>query len=199
MPRFSLACLLCLLALTPALAQTAGTPADHEALRKLKAEATEAVNKRDYAAAQKLLHQPFMATLVTQDSFSSFDRLKAYFENLYTRDFLRMKQLTIAAEADDLSQIYEGVFSINKGATKEHYEMADGRAFDMDGRWTAVSIKEKDEWKLLAVHTGVSFLDNPVLTAIEKSVVWFAAGGLGVGLLAGFGAGWLLKRRRVAA
>jgi ketosteroid isomerase-like protein len=197
MPRFILGCLLSLLALTPAVPQTAGTPADHDALRKLKADATQAVNTRDYPAAQKLLHQPFMATLVTQDNFTNFDKLKAYFENLYTRDFLRMKHLTIAAEADDLSQIFEGTFSINKGSTKEHYELADGRVFDMDGRWTAVSLKENGEWKLLAVHSGTNFLDNPVLTAVEKSIIWFATGGVGVGLLIGFAAGWLLRRRRV--
>jgi ketosteroid isomerase-like protein len=196
MPRLFPILALVLLMASPAHA--AGTEADHDALRKLKTDATEAVNKRDYAAAQKLLHQPFMATLVTQDSFSDFDKLKAYFENLYTRDFLRIKNLSIAAEADDLSQIYEGTFSINKGPTKEHYEMADGRAFDMAGRWTAVSIKEGGAWKLLAVHTGVSFLDNPILAAIEKSIMWFAAAGLALGLLLGFGAGWLFTRRRAA-
>ncbi len=195
MPRLFPGCVLSLMLAGSALAQNAGTPADHDALRKLKASATEAVNKRDYPAARKLLHEPFMATLVTQDSFSSFDTLTAYFESLYTRDFLRMKQVTFAAEADDLSQIYTGTFAVNKGATKEHYELADGRAFDLAGRWTAVSLKENGEWKLLAVHSGTNFLDNPVLSAVEKSLLWFGAGGIGIGLLAGFAAGWLLRRR----
>jgi hypothetical protein len=74
--------------------------------------------------------------------------------------------------------------------------MADGRSFDVDGRWTAVSIKDNGEWKLLAVHTGTNFLDNPVLNAIEKSVVWFALGGAAGGLLVGFVAGRLFRRGR---
>ena len=192
-------CLLALLVASPALAQSTGTQADHEALRKLKADATTALNARDYPAAQKLLHQPFTVTVVTQDSFSEMEKLKAFYEGLYTRDVLRLKQVALAADADELSQIYEGTFALTKGATKEHYELADGRAFDMNGRWTGVSIKENGQWKLLAVHMGINFLDNPVLAAIEKSLVWFTAAGTGLGMRAGFALGWFFRRSRPAA
>lgn len=188
--------LLALLMAFPALAQTTGTPADHEALRRLKADATAAVNQRDYAAAQRILHRPFMATLITQDSFTDFDPLKAYFESLYTRDFNRIARIAMTAEADDYSQIYQGTFALTKGPTREHYELADGRVFDIAGRWTAVSIKDGADWKLLAVHTGTNFLDNPVLHAVERSVLWFGAGGLALGLMLGFAGGWLLRRKR---
>lgn len=196
MSRLSLAALLLSLFFSaPTHADATGTQADHDALRQLKASAVEAVNQRDYAALQGILHQPSMTTLVTQDSFTDPGKLKDYFENLFTRDTLRMKEVRIAAEADDLSQIYEGTFALNKGSTKERYTLADGRSFDIDGRWTAVSIKENGQWKLLAVHTGTNFLDNPVLNAIEKSVLWTGAVGAAAGLLIGFAAGWLLRRR----
>lgn len=195
MSRFSLVLMLSILFSAPSFAENLGTQADHEALRKLKSDAVEAVNKRDYALMQKFLHQPFMTTLITQDNFTDTGKLKDYFEGLYTRDTLKMKNVSIAAEADELSQIYEGTFAVNKGSTKEHYELADGRKFDLDGRWTAVSIKENGEWKLLAVHLGTNFLDNPVLNAIENSVVWFGAGGAAGGLLIGFAAGWFFRKR----
>jgi ketosteroid isomerase-like protein len=196
MTRLSLVLVLSLLFSAPTFADNMGTEADHDALRKLKSDAVGAVNNRDYVAMQKFLHQPFMTTVITQDSFTDTGKLKNYFESLFTRDSLRMKKAAIAAEADDLSQIYQGTFAVNKGSTKEHYEMADGRSFDVDGRWTAVSIKDNGEWKLLAVHTGTNFLDNPVLNAIEKSVVWFALGGAAGGLLVGFVAGRLFRRGR---
>lgn len=180
-------------------AQTTGTPEDHEALRKLKDQAVAVVNNRDYDAARRMLHVPFMATVITQDSFTEFDQVQAYFDGLYTRDFLRMEKIEFEAEADDFSWIHEGTFALTKGTTKEHYELADGRAFDMDGRWTAISIKDDDEWKLLAIHMGTNFLDNPVLAAIEKSVVWIGATGAGIGLILGFAGGWFFTRRRQAA
>ena len=195
MSRLSLVLMLTVLLSAPSFADNTGTQADHDALRKLKSDAVAAVNNRDYAAMQKFLHQPFMTTLVTQDNFSDVGKLQDYFDGLFTRDTLKMKTVSIAAEADDLSQIYEGTFAVNKGSTKEHYELADGRKFDLDGRWTAVSIKDNDDWKLLAVHLGTNFLDNPVLNAIEKSVFWFGAGGAAGGLLIGFAAGWFFRRR----
>lgn len=195
----SLAALAIFLALAaPAPAQTAGTAADHEALRQLKGRVTEALNTRDYATAERLLAKPFMATAVTQDSFTDLAALKAWYEGLYTRDFLRLKSVTLAAEADELSQIHTGTFALTRGSTKERYELADGRAFELAGRWTAVSIRDGAEWKLLGVHTGVNFLDNPVIGAIERSVMWFGLGGGLAGLVAGFGAGWFMRRPRRA-
>lgn len=192
--RSSAALVLASLLCAAAQAEPVGTDADHDALRKLKADATAAVNNRDYAAMKGFLHEPFMATLITQDSFDDFEKLKAYFESLYTRDQRRLSKVSLAVEADDLSQIYQGTFAINKGSTKERYELADGRSFDIDGRWTAVSVKEGGEWKLLAIHTGANFLDNPVMDAVEKSAPWFGAIGAGAGILIGFMAGRLSRR-----
>jgi ketosteroid isomerase-like protein len=173
---------------------------EHIALRKLKDDLAQAVSKRDFDAAQKVLHQPFMATLVTQDSFTDMAHLKSYFDGLFTRSSLRIKDLSITPQADELSQIYTGTLALTKGSTAEHYQMDDGRNFDLNGRWTAVSIKENDgTWKLLAFHSGVNFLDNPVLTAIEKSVVWVGLAGAGGGLLIGFLVGWIFKRRQLQA
>ena len=196
MSRLSLALVLSLLFSAPTFADNLGTQADHDALRKLKADAVTAVNNRDYVAMQRFMHQPFTATLVTQDNFTEVGKLKDYFESLYTRDSLRMKNVSIAAEADDLSQIYQGTFALTKGSTKEHYELTDGRSFDLDGRWTAVSLKDNGEWKLLAVHSGTNFLDNPVLNAIEKSVVWFGVIGAIGGLIVGFVGGWFFRKAR---
>lgn len=194
MSRLLLASFLALLFSMPSFAESQKNLVDHDALRKLKADISTAVNKRDYDGLQNKLHQPFMATVITQDSFTDFGKLKDYFENLYSRDTLRIKSFSVAADADELSQIYQGTFALTRGSTKEHYEMADGRSFDMGGRWTAVSLKENGEWKVLAVHTGTNFLDNPVLNAIEKSVIWFGLGGLAIGLLAGFLAGRFFRR-----
>ena len=195
MPRLVFVLLISALLAPPALAQTTGTAADHEALRKLKDQALQAVNTRDYALARKLINEPFMATVITQDSFTDFDKLKTYFEGLYTRDFLRMKSVSMAAEPDDYSQILEGEFALTKGSTKEHYELADGRIFDMAGRWTAVSLKQNGEWKLLAFHSGTNFLDNPVLSAVEKSVLWVGAVAGAIGLVIGLAGGWLIRWR----
>ncbi|NLH83260.1 MAG: hypothetical protein GX458_20840 [Phyllobacteriaceae bacterium] len=188
-----------LLAAGPASAQTTGTPADHDALRRLMADAVRVVDDRDYATARRILAEPFVSTIETQQTFTDFEKLKAAFEDLYTRPVLRMKTIRFAAEADDFARIREGRYAIAQGPTREHFELADGRTFDVAGRWTAVASEENGAWKIEAIHMGVNYLDNPVLAAIEKSVVWFAAGGVALGVVLGFIGGWVFGRRRRAA
>jgi ketosteroid isomerase-like protein len=197
MRSITLSTMACVLAASlPASAQDAGQAADHDALRKLKAGVVGAINSRDLRAMDRILHQPFMVTVITQDSFTDTGALQAYYDGLFSRKLLRIARITMEAEADELSQIHTGTFAVARGTTKEVYEMADGRRFDMRGRWTATAIKDEGQWKLLAIHDGTNFLDNPVLTAVEKGTLPFGIGGLAVGLALGLFAGFLAGRRR---
>jgi ketosteroid isomerase-like protein len=184
-----------LLAATAARAQEPSA-ADHDALRKIKADVLHAINSRDLKGMDEILHKPFMVTVITQDSFTDTGALQAYYDGLFSRPLLRIARVTMEAEADELSQIYTGTCAVARGSTKETYEMADGRRFDMRGRWTATALKQDGRWKLLAIHDGTNFLDNPVLTAIEKSVAYSGAGGLAGGLVLGFLAARLVRRRQ---
>jgi ketosteroid isomerase-like protein len=195
MRSLALAAALCL-AGGAAFSQDASQAADHAALRKLKDDVVRAINTRDLDNMDRFMHQPFVATVVTQDSFTDGRALKAYFDGLFSRSVLRISRLTIAAEADELSQIYTGTVAVARGSTKERYELGDGRIFDLAGRWTGVAIKDDGGWKLLAVHTGTNFLDNPVLTAVEKTTVYFGGAGLAIGAPLGFLVGFFVRRRR---
>lgn len=181
---------------TPATAPAVA--ADQAGLRKLKADITTAISKRDFDATEKLLHQPFMATLITQEAFTTVPQLKQYYDYVLNRATPRLKDLSLAAEVDGDSIVMNGTFAVNKGSTLERYVLEDGRTFDMKGRWTSVSLRQPDgSWKLMAVHTGVNFLDNPVIQAIEHSILWIAATVGVVCLLLGGALGWLLKGARV--
>jgi hypothetical protein len=78
----------------------------------------------------------------------------------------------------------------------ERYELADGRGFDIQGRWTATAIKEDGRWTVVALHAGTNFLDNPVINAIERNAMLFAIGGGGIGAIAGSLFGFFIGRRR---
>ncbi|MDO5692832.1 MAG: nuclear transport factor 2 family protein [Pseudomonadota bacterium] len=197
--RSLLSCLILTLASLSATAQDTTDPqaAEHDALRQLKAELTQVMERRDFDAAAHLVHTPFMATVNTQDSFTTLPALKDFYDRLFTHNVPRLKEIHMRPEADELSQIYTGTFALTRGMTNERYVLADGRDFDMQGRWTAVSLKEPDgRWKLLGVHMGVNFMNNPVLNAIERSVMWIGLAGAGAGALLGFGLAWWLRRPR---
>jgi hypothetical protein len=197
MKSLALAIALCVMLLgRPLLAQNASQAADHEALRKLKTDVITAINTRNVQSMDTLLHKPFMSTLITQDSFTDIERLKAYFDGLFTRSVLRINKITMEAEPDEQAQIYTGTFAVARGGTKEVYELGDGRTYTIPGRWTATTIKDNGQWKVLAVHTGVNFIDNPVMTAVEKSTLYFGAGGVALGAVVGFLLGFLIRRKR---
>ena len=200
MKLLALAIALCVMLLgRPLLAQNVSQAADHEALRKLKTDVITAINTRNVQSMDTLLHKPFMSTLITQDSFTDIDRLKAYFDDLFTRSVLRINKITMEAEPDEQAQIYTGTFAVARGGTKEVYELGDGRTYTIPGRWTATTIKDNGQWKVLAVHTGVNFIDNPVMTAVEKSTLYFGAGGVALGAVIGFLLGFLIRRKRQVA
>jgi len=190
------AALSAVLAATAASAQEGSLAADHDALRKIKADVLNAINTRNLRGMDAIVHKPFTVTVITQDTFTDAGALQAYYDGLFTRKILRMKAVTMEAEADELSQIYTGTFAVARGSTKERYELADGRSFDMRGRWTATAIKDGGQWKLLALHGGTNFLDNPVLAAVEKSTAYTGAGGFAVGLALGVLGSFLIRRKR---
>ena len=185
-----------LLAITAATAQVNPPEADHAALRKLKDDVVLAINNRNLAAVDAMLHKPFLSTVITQESFNDTGKLRGWFDDLFSRPLLRLRHFRIQAEADELAQIYTGTFAVARGSTKERYELADGRGFDFDGRWTAIAIKQNGQWKVLAIHAGTNFLDNPVINAIERNTMTFATISTVMGAIIGFLLGFFLRRRQ---
>ena len=71
-----------------------------------------------------------------------------------------------------------------RGAGREEYALLDGRNLDMHTRWTATVVKDKaGKWRILALHIGANFYDNPILAEVQASRKYYALGGLVVGLL----------------
>jgi len=199
MKSISSAVALLLLSITIAVAQEGPQAADHAALRKLKDDVITAINNRNLADMDAMLHKPFLSTVITQESFNETGKLRGWFEDLFSRPLLRLRHFRIQAEADEMAQIYTGTLAVARGSTKERYELADGRGFDFDGRWTATAIKDNGQWKVLTLHAGTNFLDNPVINAIERSVLTFAAVGAIGGVIVGFLLGFFIRRGRAKA
>ena len=60
-------------------------------------------------------------------------------------------------------------------------------------------IKDTDgQWRILALHIGTNFLDNPILSVAESALKTFTVGGALVGLLLGWLITFFYLRRRKA-
>jgi len=192
-----IAAILLLLAPLPAHAAAgSGTEADHQQLRALLAVVRDAVNNRDVAALTPYLHTPFAATMITQDLITTPEELQAYYDKWMRGDNAFVKKLTIAPEADALTQIYDDKYGIVYGSNVENYELATGNNYTLHSRWTATVIKDDGRWKLLTVHAGINFVDNPVLAAATENTTLIGAGAGVIGLLVGLLLSWGYSRVR---
>ncbi len=181
--------LLLMFASSAAFSQDEADHAIHQELRTLLQGMQQAINSKNYAALEPYFHENLRVTTINQEVISKRSEITAYFESWFG-DGGYLANLEISLVADDTTELYgDKSFGIVRGTGDEKYVLSDGRYFDMKTRWTATVIKDTDgHWRILSLHIGTNFLDNPILSVAEASLKTFAA----AGGLAGLFLGWLL-------
>jgi len=172
---------------------------DHEALRALLVSLRESFNAGDRQVFADYLYPKFAATMVDQELLTSREDLERYLDKWFGGAEPQIRRLTMDPVADTLTQIFEGRFGIVYGTNRETYEFTNGQTHVLNSRWTATVIKDAGQWRLLAIHSGVNFLDNPVVTIARRASLYFGGGGLVVGALLGLVVGTLHGRKRAPA
>jgi len=154
----------------------------HEELRSLLRGLEDAVNEERYNDLAPFFHENLRVTTINQEVISSHKEIGEYFDRWFgPGGFLRKVDMKL--EADDVTELYgDKNFGVVRGAGIEKYILSDSRAYDLKTRWTATVIKDRDgTWRILTLHIGTNFLDNPILDEAESSLAYFT----GAGLLAG--------------
>lgn len=171
-------------------AQEEPNHAEHEALRALLGGLESAINEERYADLARYFHANMRVTTINQEVLSSPDGIAAYFDYWFGPDGY-LSKLHIKLIADDLTEFYgDGSIGVVRGRGEEDYILADGRSFDMVTRWTATVIRDEEgAWRILTLHIGTNFLDNPILAMAEgalgeATLFGVALGGSAVLLLA---------------
>ena len=169
----------------------------HDELRGLLHGIEQAVNEERYGDLAPYFHQDMRVTTINQEVLASPGEIAPYFQRWFgPGGFLKKVDMTLTADA--LTRLDpEKRYGMVTGSGLEKYMLTDGRSFDMKTRWTATLARSEDgKWRILALHIGTDFLDNPVLAAVEKSLVYFAAGGMAAGLVIGLLVMAFLRRRK---
>ena len=185
-----------LIACSPMLLAQESDEAIHNELRGLLTGMQEAINSGSYGDLAQYVHEEAFITTINQEVLSSGAEIEPYFNEWFGEGGY-LESLQMELEADALTEFFgDKTFGIVRGSGKEDYVLSKGRFIPMETRWTAtVSKNEAGEWKILALHIGTNFLDNPVATATENAVKYAGGGGVVLGLLLGFVVG---RRKRSA-
>ena len=187
-----------LLTLTPSLVQ-ASEEADHsthEELRNLLHGIEQAINSEKYDDLAPYFHNKAIITTINQEVLSSPAEIHPYFTKWFGPGGY-LKKLEMSLSPDVLTEFYaDKNLGVVRGSGNESYVLSDGRFFPMKTRWTATVIKDTDgKWRILALHIGTNFLDNPILSKAEESLIYAAGGGMAGGVILGGIVTLLFKRR----
>jgi hypothetical protein len=193
MPKF----LLTLVLLFAVIGVQAAEDPVHAELRALLKGLETAVNTGRYGDLAQYFHKDMRVTTINQEVLSSPEDIEPYFNGWFgPGGFLKKVEMTLTA--DELTQFYgDGMLGVVHGAGKENYYLSDERYFEMKTRWTATVIKDSDDtWRILTLHIGTNFLDNPILAKAEESLHTAAIGGGIAGLILGVVITLVVRRRK---
>lgn len=184
-------CAYCLLASNfPALAAEPNVEepnhAIHQELRALIQGIEQAINSEKYADLKQYFHKDLRVTTINQNVIVTPSGIDTYFKDWFGPGGY-LKKMNIKLSPDALTELHgEGVPSWGAviGSGNEVYELTDGRHLNMKTRWTATVAKDTDgKWRILTLHIGTNFYDNPIVAAIQNSVKFYALGGFVAGVL----------------
>ena len=189
-----------LLIIAPVLAAQEPDHDIHEELRGLLTGIETAIDSEAYGDLAQYFHEDLRITTINQEVMSSRADIEPYFEFWFGEGGY-LKKLDMKLEADALTEFYaDKTIGIVRGSGAEDYVLSDTRFFAMKTRWTATVIKDTDgKWRILTLHIGTNFLDNPILSMAEGSVKNVGMGGAVIGLVLGLLIGFFLWRRKKAA
>ncbi len=161
----------------------------HDELRMLRTQVIDAIVQGDIDAVLTHVHPNVVVTWQNADVCRGAGELKAFFERMGKKTFQGYK---VPPTPDDLTVLYGGDTGVAFGRVVGQYTLF-GKEFEFTSRWTATVVKESGKWLLASYHVSFNALDNPLLNAAEKSLIWVAAGTALLGALIGF---FLGKRKR---
>lgn len=169
----------------------------HNELRALLIGLENAVNNEKYDELAQYFHKNMRVTMSNQELLSSHEDITRFFDFWFGKDGY-LKRVEMKLTADTLTELYANkTIGIVRGTGEENTYLSDSRFFPMQTRWSATIIKDNDgQWRILSLHLGVDFLDNPVLDMAKESGKYLALFGLLGGLLLGLLFGFLLWRKR---
>ncbi len=189
MQRISIVFSLLLVSLLTIQPSTANDrEADHEALRKIMKISSEALNSGNLDLLKPVLSaEHFSIVTVDSQRFDSLEAFSAYWNQLFVGENALLERIEVDPTADSETEFIAENVGVVGGTSTETYHFTDGDVIPMKTRWSAVTIKEGDDWKLARIHFSANILDNPLLDLAKQKMIQYVIivflAGLVLGLL----------------
>lgn len=167
----------------------------HEELRQLKTTYEQALSSGNFAALESLFAPDSSGVVVDNQPFRTFAELKAIHDRFRARFPGVVYRVTLQPE---VSQLY-GNLAVAHGSAAEYVNTADGE-FTYTSTFTAILRRTESGWKLVRSQVTMDPFGNSVVQFfLARTKLYFGAGALAVGAVAGFLIGRLASRRDPSA
>ena len=169
--------------------------ATHDALRRLKTTMEKALNARDLDTIVANVHPSVVFTTMNGDVCRGPEQIRAYFHKMLTAPNHIVKDVKVSFNVDALTTLYGGDTGVAYGSSRDHYELTDGKTFDIDGRWTCTMVRHGDRWVIAAFHYSADVFRNPIVDRYKAALWQVGIGAAAVALIVGLVLGRMLRRR----
>ncbi|MDH3219634.1 MAG: nuclear transport factor 2 family protein [Gammaproteobacteria bacterium] len=187
MQRLHLIFSILLMALSPINTSIADErEADHAALREIMKISSEALNTKNLELLKPILStQRFTITTVDGQKFDSLEAFSSYWKALFEGEEALLERIEVDPIADRKTEFLAENVGLVEGTSTETYHFTDGDVISMQTRWSAVTIREGEDWKLASIHFSANLLDNPLLDVAKQKMTQYVIAAALAGLVLG--------------
>ncbi len=183
-----------LLALKPvaAVAQEENK-ADHDALRKIRQVAEDAINRNDLDTIRPYLAPDFSIVTFTDREFTDFDVFKAQWGK--TRRKMLGERGSFKVDLHPELSLIKGDIALCRGNAKNTLADDSGKVFEFTSHWMATCQKVGGKWLIVRGHNSLDPFHNPILEHAVQNLILKSVGAAAlIGLLLGAAMIWLRYR-----
>lgn len=156
----------------------------------------KAISSGDLSPLEPLFDVGTSGVVVNNQTFKSFDELKAIYAKFYADFPGVVYKVTLNPEP---SQLF-GDLAVAHGTCDEYVKTAAGTEFTYTSTWTAVLRRVDGKWKLVRSQVTMDPFQNSIVQYfVKQAEMGYGLGGLAIGVIGGLLAGFLLKRKSARA
>lgn len=174
-------------------AETDPYAADRERMRAMLADVEAALNAHDFGQAARHLDENGVIVYYNAEVTQGHEEGIRYFNRMLKDAAAVVKEYSVTSEVS-APAVFHGDTAVAYGTTEEHFKLADGLEFVLNGRWSTTLQKKQDSWKIIALHFSSNLFDNPLLNNAKRLNWIIGIAAFAMGLLLMFILGRVMRR-----
>jgi ketosteroid isomerase-like protein len=168
------------------------TEATHNALRAMRDGLMDAVNKGDIDRELTFLTTNVVVTWHDATVSRGRDGVRDYYNRMMNGPDKVVTNFHAEIKVDELTILYGDSTGIAFGSSIEHFQLTNGKSFDLKGRWTATMVKQDGHWLIASLHASTDIFDNVILDMMKRFAIRVTC----IAFITGIILGYLLGRIR---